>query len=160
MATFTPGLVHAPVTPFKRNEQIDFGTYAKLIEFHLANGAQSLAVPMHAGESVSLTDDERMKLIEYALKRVNGRVPVIAHASQSGTGVAASLAQRAGKLGAAAVVATTPYYWTPPPGMLRASSWCWCATRRNACSLPASDGPQEEQQRTARQAQSPRPRRR
>jgi len=118
MATFKPGLVHAPVTPFKRNEQIDFGTYAKLIEIHLANGAQSLAVPMHAGESVSRTDDERIKLIEYALKRVNGRVPVIAHASQSGTGVAASLAQRAGKLGAAAVVATTPYYWTPPPGML------------------------------------------
>ena len=118
MATFKPGLVHAPVTPFKRDEQIDFGTYAKLIEFHLANGAQTLAVPMHAGESVSLNDEERMKLIEYAIKRVKGRVPVMAHASQSGTGVAADLAQRAAALGAAAVVATTPYYWTPPAHML------------------------------------------
>jgi 4-hydroxy-tetrahydrodipicolinate synthase len=118
MATFNPGLIHAPVTPFRRDEQIDFPTYAKLIEFHLANGAQSLAVPMHAGESVSLADDERLQLIKYALKKVGGRVPVIAHASQSGTGVAASLAQRAAKLGAAAVVATTPYYWTPPAHML------------------------------------------
>ncbi len=118
MTNFKPGLVHAPVTPFKRDEQIDFSTYAKLIEFHLANGAQSLAVPMHAGESVSLTDEERMKLIKYAIKQVKGRVPVIAHVSQSGTGVAADLAKQAAKLGAAAIVATTPYYWTPPPGML------------------------------------------
>ena len=49
MTTFKPGLVHAPVTPFKRDEQIDFSTYGKLIEFHLANSADSLAVPMHAG---------------------------------------------------------------------------------------------------------------
>ena len=45
MTTFKPGLVHAPVTPFKRDEQIDFSTYGKLIEFHLANGADALAVP-------------------------------------------------------------------------------------------------------------------
>ena len=118
MATFKPGLVHAPVTPFKRDEQIDFSTYAKLIEFHLANGAESLAVPMHAGESVSLTDEERIKLLKYAIKQVKDRVPVIAHVSQSGTGVAADLAKQAAKLGAAAIVATTPYYWTPPANML------------------------------------------
>ena len=118
MATFKPGLVHAPVTPFKRDEEIDFPTYAKLIEFHLANGAESLAVPMHAGESVSLSDDDRLKLIKYAIKHVKGRVPVIAHVSQSGTGVAADLAKQSAKLGAAAIVATTPYYWTPPANML------------------------------------------
>ena len=118
MATLKLGLVHAPVTPFKRDEQIDFPRYAKLIEFHLANGAEALALPMHTGESVCLSDDERLQLIKYALKRVKGRVPVVAHASQSGTGVAADLARQAAKLGAAAVVATTPYYWTPPANML------------------------------------------
>lgn len=118
MTTFKPGLVHAPVTPFKRDEQIDFSTYGKLIEFHLANSAESLAVPMHAGESVSLNDEERLKLIKYAIKQVKGRVPVIAHVSQSGTGVAADLAKQAAKLGASAIVATTPYYWTPPAHML------------------------------------------
>jgi 4-hydroxy-tetrahydrodipicolinate synthase len=118
MATLKLGLVHAPVTPFKRDEQIDFPRYSKLIEFHLANGAEALAVPMHSGESVCLSDDERMALIKYAIKRVKGRIAVVAHVSQSGTGVAADLARQAAKLGAAAVVATTPYYWTPPPGML------------------------------------------
>jgi dihydrodipicolinate synthase/N-acetylneuraminate lyase len=73
---------------------------------------------MHAGESVSLTDVERRDLLEFALTRVNGRVPVIAHASQSGTGLAAELARHAARAGAAAVVAAPPYYWTPPAGML------------------------------------------
>jgi 4-hydroxy-tetrahydrodipicolinate synthase len=118
MAVFEAGLVHTPVTPFTREGRIDFDRYERLIEFHLGNGADGLAVPMHAGESVSLGDEERKQLLVFALQRVRGRVPVIAHASQSGTGMAVALARHAEQAGAAAVVATTPYYWTPPPAML------------------------------------------
>ena len=118
MANFQPGLVHTPVTPFTRDERIDFDAYGKLIEFHLRNGADALALPMHAGESVSLTDEERQGLIEFAVRQVKGRVPVIAHASQSGTSIAATLARHAENAGVAAIVATTPYYWTPQPAML------------------------------------------
>ena len=53
---FEPGLVHTPVTPFTRDNRIDYDTFAKLIEFHLGSGADCLALPMHVGESVSLTD--------------------------------------------------------------------------------------------------------
>ena len=118
MADFKPGLVHTPVTPFTRERRVDFDLYGRLIDFHLRNGADSIALPMHAGESVSLGDAERKSLLEFALKRVRGRVPVIAHVSQSGTGMAVALARHAQQAGAAAIVATTPYYWTPPPGML------------------------------------------
>ena len=115
---FAPGLVHTPVTPFTREARIDYERYAKLIEFHLKHGAESLALPMHAGESVSLTDEERRTLLEFAIKQVKGRVPVIAHVSDSGTAIAAARAGQAEKAGAAAIVATPPYYWTPPPAML------------------------------------------
>jgi 4-hydroxy-tetrahydrodipicolinate synthase len=118
VATFKPGLVHTPVTPFNANESIDFDRYARVLEFHLAHGAQALALPMHAGESVSLSDAERGELLEFAIRRVAGRVPVIGHASQSGSEVAAELARHAAKAGAAAVIATPPYYWTPPANML------------------------------------------
>jgi len=118
MPTFTPGLVHTPVTPFMRDLQIDFGLYEKVLEFHLRNGAEALALPMHAGESVSLSEDEQRKLLEFAIAHVKGRVPVIAHVSDAGTGIAADRARHAQDAGAAAVVATTPYYWTPPPAML------------------------------------------
>jgi 4-hydroxy-tetrahydrodipicolinate synthase len=118
MPQFRSGLVHTPVTPFKADNSVDYETYGKLLEFHVRHGADSLALPMHAGESVSLTDGERRELLEFAVKKVGGRVPVIAHVSESGTAMAADLARHAERAGAAAIVATTPYYWTPPAGML------------------------------------------
>ena len=118
MSEFHTGLVHTPVTPFKADGSIDYETYGKLLDFHLTHGADCLALPMHAGESVSLTDAERRELLEFAVKRVRGRVPVVAHVSESGTAMAAELARHAERAGASAIVATTPYYWTPPAGML------------------------------------------
>jgi len=118
MAAFIPGLVHTPVTPFTQDYAVDFGRYAELVEFHIQHGAEALALPMHVAESVSLSDGERQELLELALKTAKGRVPVIAHVSDSGTGIAADRARAAERAGAAAVVATTPYYWTPPPNMI------------------------------------------
>jgi 4-hydroxy-tetrahydrodipicolinate synthase len=112
------GLVHAPVTPFTHASRVDFEVYGRLIEFHLRHGADALALPMHAGESVSLTETERRALIEHAVKQVRGRVPVVVHVSDAGTGIAAAHARHAEAVGAAAIVATTPYYWTPPPAMV------------------------------------------
>jgi 4-hydroxy-tetrahydrodipicolinate synthase len=115
---FTPGLVHTPLTPFSADGGIDFDLYGTMIDFHLRHGAQMLAVPMHAGESVSLTDTERRALMTFAVARADQRAAIIAHVSDAGTGIAAALAKHAEAAGAAAVVATTPYYWTPPPAMV------------------------------------------
>ena len=56
---------------------------------------------MHAGESVSLTDAEQRELLDFAIKQVGGRVPVIAHVSDAGTAIAAARARhaRAGRRG-------------------------------------------------------------
>ncbi len=43
---------------------------------------------------------------------------MIANVSEAGTAIAAALARHAAKAGAAAVIATVPYYWTPPQHML------------------------------------------
>src|SRR5712691_6019799 len=118
MSVFEPGLVHTPLTPFTRDNRIDYDTFAKVIEFHLRSGADSLALPMHIGESVSLTDEEQRALLAFTIKQVNGRKPVIAHASDAGSAIAADRARHAQGLGAAAIVATTPYYWTPPTHMI------------------------------------------
>jgi 4-hydroxy-tetrahydrodipicolinate synthase len=118
MSTLQLGLVHTPVTPFTREHRVDYGLYEKIIEFHLCNGADALGLPMHVGESVSLTDAEQRELLQCAIKNVNGRVPVIAHVSDSGTAIAVARARHAQQAGAAAVIAAAPYYWTPPPSML------------------------------------------
>ena len=117
VSDFKFGLVHAPLTPFA-DGRIGYGTYGKVIDFHLRNGAEGLALPMHAGESVSLTAEERKTLAEFAIKHIAGRLPVIINVSEAGTAIASSLAAHARKAGAAALICSVPYYWTPPQTML------------------------------------------
>jgi 4-hydroxy-tetrahydrodipicolinate synthase len=117
VVNFNFGLVHAPLTPFV-DGRIDYPTYSKLLDFHLRHGAEALALPTHTGESVSLTAIERQELLEFAIGHVGKRAPIIAHVSDAGTAIAASLAEHAKKAGAAALIATVPYYWTPPQHML------------------------------------------
>ena len=118
MTTFQPGLVHAPVTPFGRDRSIDYDTYSNLIEFHLRNGAEALAVPMPEGEDMSLRDAELRRILEFAITQVKGRVPVIAHVSDAGTSLAVDRAVHAEKAGAAAILSHPPYFWHPKPAMV------------------------------------------
>jgi 4-hydroxy-tetrahydrodipicolinate synthase len=116
MTALQLGLVHTPVMPFGRDRRIDFDLFARLIDFHQRHGADALAVPMHAAESVSLPEAEKHALVEFTVK--HAKVPIVAHVSEAGSALAAALARHAEGAGAAAIVATTPYYWTPPPAMV------------------------------------------
>jgi len=116
MTSLRLGLVHTPVMPFGHDRRIDFDLFGRLIDFHQRHGAEALALPMHAAESVSLPEAEKHAVVEFAVKRA--KVPVVAHVSEAGSALAAALARHAEGAGAAAIVATTPYYWTPPPAMV------------------------------------------
>jgi 4-hydroxy-tetrahydrodipicolinate synthase len=118
MPTFSPGLVHTPVTPFKKDHSIDFDTYAKVLDFHIRNGAEALALPMPEGEDMSLTDPELRSILKFAMDHVKGRVPVIAHVSDAGTSIAIERALHAQSLGVAAIVSHPPYFWHPKPSMV------------------------------------------
>ena len=118
MKSFNPGLVHNPVTPFRPDQSIDYDRYARILDFHLKNGADALAVPMPQGEDVSMTDGEQRALLAFAVKHVAGRVPVIAHVSDSGTAIAVARAKHAAGLGAAAIASHPPYFWHPKPAMV------------------------------------------
>src|SRR5689334_17858740 len=116
MTALRLGLVHTPVMPFGHDRRIDFDLFGKLIDFHQRHGADALAVPMHAAESVSLPEAEKHAVVQFAVK--HAKVPVVAHVSEAGSALAAALARHAEGAGAAAIVATTPYYWTPPAPMV------------------------------------------
>jgi len=118
MNTLIPGFVHTPVTPFTADLKVDYACLEKLLEFHLKSGAEAIATPMHVAESVSLSDVEQRAHFDFVMKHVNGRVPVLAHVSDSATGVAASRADYAQSHGAKAIICTSPYYWTPPAHMV------------------------------------------
>ena len=117
LKNFNFGLVHSLLTPFK-NEKIDYEKLERLIEFHIQQKADGLAIPSHSGESVSITGIERQELFKFAVKISNGRVPIIGHVSEAGTDLACDLARAANDAGVSALYACVPYYWTPPESML------------------------------------------
>jgi 4-hydroxy-tetrahydrodipicolinate synthase len=118
MSPFNPGFVHCPVTPFTRDNAVDYATYGKVLDFHLKNGADALALPMPQAEDLSLTDAEQRELLRFSIKHVNGRVPVIAHVSDPGTMIAVERAKHAAEIGAAAIASRPPYFWHPKPAMV------------------------------------------
>ena len=58
MSPFNPGFVHCPITPFTRDNAVDYATYAKVLDFHLNNGADALALPMPQGVKYETTVPE------------------------------------------------------------------------------------------------------
>lgn len=114
------GIVGTPVTPFTDGGDLDTATLERLVEFHVTQGAHMLAMPMHVGESLNLTTDERMTVAEVAVKAVGGRVPVFVNVSLPGTEEVVALARHAESVGADGVVVITPYHWRPPPDALLA----------------------------------------
>ena len=118
MSAFDPGFVHCPVTPFTRDNAVDYPTYEKVLDWHVRKGADALALPMPQAEDISLTDSEQRELMAFAIRCVNGRVPVIAHVSDPGTMIAVARAQYAESIGAAAIASRPPYFWHPKPAMV------------------------------------------
>lgn len=111
------GVIHAPVTPFGSNGELDLDRFAQVLAFHRSHGAPAFALPLDVGEGPSLREAERMALVEHALAHADG-APVIADVSHSGSDRAAAAAAHAEQAGASAVMLTTPYYYRPPEAQL------------------------------------------
>ena len=99
----------AIITPFNENG-IDFESLGNLIDFHLENSTDAIIVCGTTGEAATMPDEEHLSAIEYTVKRVNGRIPVIAGTGSNDTVHGVKLSVEAEKLGADALLVVTPYY--------------------------------------------------
>lgn len=104
------GSAVALVTPMHADSSIDFDELGRLIEDQIANGTDAILICGTTGESAAMTDDERLACIDYTVKAVHRRVPVIAGTSSNNTKHSISLSQRAADLGVDALLLVTPYY--------------------------------------------------
>lgn len=101
----------AIITPFIENTfQIDWLAFEKLLDFHLKHKTDAIIVAGTTGESSTMTDEEQIQLIQYAVKHVNGRKPVIAGTGVNDTRHTVRLSQQAENAGADALLVVTPYY--------------------------------------------------
>ena len=107
--TVFTGAATAIVTPFVNNE-VDYEQFGRLIEWQIAEGIDAIVACGTTGEGSTLTDQEHRDVIEYAVKKVNGRVPVIAGTGSNDTAYAIELTKFACEAGADAMLLVTPYY--------------------------------------------------
>ena len=109
MSVFT-GAAVAIVTPFKANGEVDYEQFYKNIEFQIAHKTDAIVVCGTTGESSTMSHEEHLDVIEACVKRVNGRVPVIAGTGSNSTAEAIHLSTEAEKRGADALLLVSPYY--------------------------------------------------
>lgn len=103
------GVCTALVTPFK-NGEVDYPSLKGLIEFQIESGIDALLINGTTGESATLNEDEKQELISFAVREVDGRVPLIAGTGSNSTRSAIQLSKFAHAVGANALLVVTPYY--------------------------------------------------
>ncbi len=103
------GVATALITPFQ-NEKIDLSAFERQIDMQIEGGINALVVTGTTGEAVTLDEAEKRALLEAAVKRADGRVPIVAGTGSQSTRVARSAAATAKSLGANALLVVTPYY--------------------------------------------------
>jgi 4-hydroxy-tetrahydrodipicolinate synthase len=100
------------VTPFRQGE-VNYDTYASLIEFHARNGSHGIVVNGTTGEPSTLSREERAELVRVAVKTSAGRLPVVAATGSQSFAETVWLTEQAEQAGAEAVLVVTPYYLRP-----------------------------------------------
>lgn len=99
----------AIVTPFD-GEKTNYDELGKLLDMHIEKKTDAIVICGTTGEASTMPDEEHLAAIEYTVKRVNGRIPVIAGTGSNHTKHAIELSQKAESLGADGLLVVTPYY--------------------------------------------------
>lgn len=103
------GSAVALVTPFKA-DGVDYEKLDELLEFHIAHKTDAIVVCGTTGECSTMSYEEHTNVIAHTVKKVNGRIPVIAGAGSNETTMAVMLAKHAEEVGCDGLLVVTPYY--------------------------------------------------
>ena len=103
----------ALVTPFDTDGEVLWSDVERLVDDVVSNGADGIVVTGTTGETSTLTDAEKIKLVEVAKKVAGTRAKIIMGGPSNETAHAIKLAHESAKAGADAIMAVTPYYNKP-----------------------------------------------
>ena len=104
------GSIVALITPFAADGSVDFDEFGRLIDFHLENGTDAILVLGTTGESSTMSHEEDDAVCEFAVKRIDGRVPVIAGSGSNCTQTMLEKSLRYQEFGVDGLLVITPYY--------------------------------------------------
>ncbi|MDE5582355.1 MAG: 4-hydroxy-tetrahydrodipicolinate synthase [Ruminococcus sp.] len=108
--TIFTGAGIAIITPFNKDGSVNFERLGEMIDYQIANGTDAIIICGTTGESSTMTDEEHLECIRYAVEKTAKRVPVIAGTGSNDTNYAIKLSKEAEEVGADALLLVTPYY--------------------------------------------------
>ncbi len=107
------GVVTPVVTVFDNDEKVNERGYRDIVEYLIAHGVSGIFPCGGQGEGYSLTEKEKLRILDISLDTVAGRVPVLMGAGGITTRGTIEQVEQARSHGASAAVIITPYYISP-----------------------------------------------
>lgn len=106
------GLITALVTPF-RDGKLDEKGFRENLDFQIASGVDGVLVLGATGESSTLTDEEKQRLIALAVEKGSRKLHVMVGTGGNSTAATIAATERAKKMGADSALVVAPYYNRP-----------------------------------------------
>lgn len=103
------GTATALITPFTK-DGVDFEALNKLLDYQLDNGIEALVVLGTTGEPPTMTHDEKVSVMQFCIKKINHKIPVIIGTGSNCTKTAIENTIEAAFLGADGALVVTPFY--------------------------------------------------
>jgi len=103
----------ALVTPFKENNSIDFDALTNLVEFNINNGTDYLVINGTTGESSTITNQEKLKVIDIIAKTNKGRLPLVLGVGGNNTANVVNELKTRDFTNIDAILSVVPYYSKP-----------------------------------------------
>lgn len=100
----------ALVTPFTKENNINFSKLRELIQMHIEKKTDAIIVCGTTGESSTLSNDEKKEVIKFSVEVANGRIPIIAGTGSNNTKIAIEMTKYAKEVHADGALIVTPYY--------------------------------------------------
>lgn len=108
--TLFKGAGVALVTPFCKDESVDYEALRAMLERQVENGTDAVIVCGTTGEPATMTMEEKLACIAFTVKTVNHRIPVIAGTGGNCTRDVIAMSKEVQKLGVDGLLVVTPYY--------------------------------------------------
>ena len=109
------GLGTALITPFRNDGSLDEPGIRRLARRQIEAGVHFLSPCGTTGEAPTLSEPEKIRVVELVVAEANGKVPVLAGAGGYDTREVAHMARRMEQAGANGILSVTPYYNKPTP---------------------------------------------
>ncbi|MFV0419182.1 MAG: 4-hydroxy-tetrahydrodipicolinate synthase [Dysgonomonas sp.] len=107
------GMGVALITPFKEDESVDYDALSRLVEYQLQNGTDYLVVLGTTAETPTLTDDEKKRIVELVISKVNGQIPIILGEGGNNTRAIVEKLKKNDYVGIDGILSVVPYYNKP-----------------------------------------------